>query len=58
MIAILIHKTEVFFSWDMIFLCSSSYPGTLYRPDWLQIQKSAYLCLPSAGIKVVHHNAW
>ena len=30
----------------------------LCRPDWPWTQKSACLCLPSAGITSVHHHAW
>jgi hypothetical protein len=35
--------------------------NSLCRPGWPRIQKSACLCLPSAGIKGVHHHcpaAW
>jgi hypothetical protein len=42
-------------------LCSPGCPGnSLWRPGWPQTQKSACLCLPSAGIKGVchHHPAW
>jgi hypothetical protein len=31
--------------------------NSLCRPGWPQTQKSACLCLPSAGIKGVHHHA-
>jgi hypothetical protein len=30
--------------------------NSLYRPGWLQTQKSTCLCLPSAGIKGVCHH--
>jgi hypothetical protein len=32
--------------------------NSLCRPGWPQTQKSACLCLPSAGIKGVRHHAW
>jgi hypothetical protein len=32
--------------------------NSLCRPGWLQIQKSACLCLGSARIKGVGHHAW
>jgi hypothetical protein len=42
---------------DRISLCSSGCPGnSLCRPDWPRTQKSTCLCLPSAGIKGVHHH--
>jgi hypothetical protein len=31
--------------------------NSLCRPGWPQTQKSTCLCLPSAGIKGVHHHA-
>jgi hypothetical protein len=31
--------------------------NSLCRPGWLRTQKSACLCLPSAGIKGVRHHA-
>ena len=30
--------------------------NSLCRPGWPQIQKSTYLCLPSAGIEDMHHH--
>jgi hypothetical protein len=38
---------------DRVSLYSPECPGT-YRPGWPRTQKSACLCLPSAGIKGVH----
>jgi hypothetical protein len=38
------------------FLCVSLAVLELCRPGWPQTQKSACLCLPSAGIKGVHHH--
>ena len=35
------------------FLCIAWLFGHFYRPDWPQTQRSAYLCLLSAGIKGV-----
>jgi hypothetical protein len=32
--------------------------NSLCRPGWPRTQKSACLCLPSAGIKGVRHHAW
>jgi hypothetical protein len=41
------------------FLCVAlAVLNSLCRPGWPQTQKSACLCLPSAGIKGVHHHAW
>jgi hypothetical protein len=43
---------------DRVSLYSPGCPGTqLCKPGWPRAQKSAYLCLPSAGIKGVHHHA-
>ena len=43
---------------NRVSLCSPGCPRTnsLCRPGWPRIQKSACLCLPSAGIKGVHHH--
>ena len=44
---------------DRVSLYSPGCPGTqLCRPGWPRTQKSACLCLPSAGIKGVRHHAW
>jgi hypothetical protein len=45
---------------DRVSLCSPCCPGThsFCRPGWPRTQKSACLCLPSAGIKGIHHHAW
>jgi hypothetical protein len=40
---------------DRVSLYSPGCPGT--RPGWPRTQKSACLCLPSAGIKGVRHHA-
>jgi hypothetical protein len=40
---------------DRVSLCSPGCPGTHSRPDWPRTQKSSCLCLPSAGIKGMHH---
>jgi hypothetical protein len=32
--------------------------NSLWRPGWPRTQKFACLCLPSAGIKGVHHHTW
>jgi hypothetical protein len=51
-----------FFFWgegvefETLSLCSPGCPGTHSRPGWPQTQKSACLCLPSAGIKGVCHH--
>jgi hypothetical protein len=42
---------------DRVFLCRPGCPGTHCRPGWPQTQKSACLCLPSAGIKGVCYHA-
>jgi hypothetical protein len=43
---------------DRVSLCSSGCPGTHFVDQaWPRIQKSACLCLLSAGIKGVHHYA-
>jgi hypothetical protein len=42
--------------WDRVSLCSPGYPGTHSRPGWPRTQKSACLCLPSAGIKGMRHH--
>jgi hypothetical protein len=44
---------------DTVSLYSLGCPGTnsLCRPGWPRTQKSACLCLPSAGIKGVRHHA-
>jgi hypothetical protein len=31
--------------------------NSLCRPGWPRTQKSSFLCLPSAGIKGMHHHA-
>jgi hypothetical protein len=48
------------FSCDRVSLCSPGWPGTHSRPSWPPTQKSACLCLPSAGIKGMRHHcpAW
>jgi hypothetical protein len=38
------------------FLCVALAVLELYRPGWPQTQKSACLCLPSAGIKGLYHH--
>jgi hypothetical protein len=38
-----------------LFVCF--FETSLCRPGWPRTQKSACLCLPSAGIKSVHHHA-
>jgi hypothetical protein len=41
---------------DRVSLCSPGCPGAHFcRPGWPRTQKSAYRCLPSAGIKGVCH---
>jgi hypothetical protein len=45
----------VLFFQDRVSLCSPGCPE-LSRAGWPQTQKSACLCLPSAGIKVVQHH--
>jgi hypothetical protein len=45
---------------DRVSLYSPGCPGThnsLGRPGWARTQKSACLCLPSAGIKGMRHHA-
>jgi hypothetical protein len=42
---------------DKIFLCSPGYPGTVYQTG-LKLKRLACLCLPSGGIKDVHHHGW
>jgi hypothetical protein len=45
-----------FVFWDRVSLCSPGCPGTHFVDQaGLWTQKSACLCLPSAGIKGVHH---
>jgi hypothetical protein len=42
---------------DRVSLCSPGCPGAHFcRPGWPRTQKSAYRCLPSAGIKGVCHH--
>jgi hypothetical protein len=48
----------VLFYFDTGFLCSWLSWNSLCRPGWPRTQKSACLCLPSAGIKGVRHHAW
>jgi hypothetical protein len=45
--------------WDRVFLCSPPWLSwnSLCRPGWPWTQKFACLCLPSAGIKGMHHHA-
>jgi hypothetical protein len=44
---------------DRVSLCIPGCPGTHFcRPGWPQTQKSACLCLLSAGIKGMRHHAW
>jgi hypothetical protein len=47
------------FSRDRVSLCSQPWLSwnALCRPGWPRTQKSACLCLPSAGIKGVRHHA-
>jgi hypothetical protein len=42
---------------DRVSLYGPGCPGTHSRPGWPRTQKSACLCLPSAGIKGVRHHA-
>jgi hypothetical protein len=43
---------------DRVSLYSPGCPGTHFcRPGWPRTQKSSCLCLPSSGIKGVHHHA-
>jgi hypothetical protein len=46
----------------LIFLSETGFPwlswNSLCRPGWPQTQKSACLCLSSAGIKGVRHHTW
>lgn len=50
----------VFCFFETGFLCSHGCPGTRsVRPGWPPIQRSAYLCLPSASTKgtcMCHHH--
>jgi hypothetical protein len=51
-------STFFFFPRDNVSLYSPGCPGThlLSRPGRLRTQRSTFLCLPSAGIKGVHHH--
>jgi hypothetical protein len=46
--------------WFLVFSRQGSWLSwnSLCRPGWPWTQKSACLCLPSAGIKGLHHHAW
>jgi hypothetical protein len=44
-----------FFFFETGFLCIAL---AVLEPGWPRTQKSACLCLPSAGIKGVCHHAW
>ena len=44
-----------FFSRQEFSICPWLSWNSLCRPCWPCTQKSAYVCLPSAGIKAVHH---
>jgi hypothetical protein len=46
----------LFFKTGFLSLCSPGCPRTLCRPGWPGTQKSACLCLPSAGIKGMRHH--
>jgi hypothetical protein len=52
------HALKTFSSLDRVSLCTPDCPGT-HSVDQagLRTQKSACLCLPSAGIKGMHHRA-
>jgi hypothetical protein len=53
---LVIGKHEIGFFQDRISLCSPGCPGT-HSVDQADLeQKSTCLCLPSAGIKGVHHH--
>jgi hypothetical protein len=48
---------KITFFFEIGFLCIAVVSWySLCRPGWPQTQKSACLCLPSAGIKGVHHH--